>query len=345
MEDLTWVSLSRLKLGKLLLKGLLKTGAEICKSQPQQQMTKTEHIQFLFSFSIVPHNRRRQDNICKYSNGRVRLPYTNSSRSEWTWKSDIEISVVSTATALPESMLQHNRHSSQHFMVVRAARCHWRYLIRRIVVVNMADAGSFCRRIFTEYYTFLHLNRRYIVEVKPMVHSWHMYLIPDFLLKWICISKLKERDPNKLLLTELEFEDMLRMGTNKWEYGSILTSAHTKGDKEAPIGEREWQDQKWDSKRWKELARKPGNEWPHETSITAREGTDGTDEVWHEAISREAIENWFEGRADPPRILQTVIRLHKSQGFMQCSVNKFSVQRTTSKTMCNRHLGNITLSM
>ncbi|PWA50692.1 hypothetical protein CTI12_AA473160 [Artemisia annua] len=70
-------------------------------------------------------------------------------------------------SALPESMLQHNRHSSQHFMVVRAARCHWRYLIRRIVVVDMADAGSFCRRIFTKYYTFLHLNRRYTVEVKP----------------------------------------------------------------------------------------------------------------------------------------------------------------------------------
>ena len=74
------------------------------------------------------------------------------------------------------------------------------------------------------------------------------------------------------------------------------------------IGEMEFQ--KMVGRNW---LGNSGDDWPHETSITAREGTYGTDEVWHEAITREAIENWFEGGTDPPRMRQTVIRLHKSQ--------------------------------
>ncbi|PWA78667.1 zinc finger, RING/FYVE/PHD-type [Artemisia annua] len=56
-------------------------------------------------------------------------------------------------------------------------------------------------------------------------------------------------------------------------------------------------------RNWQES---PSNDWPQETSVTAGEGVHGTDEVWHEDGSREAIENWSEGPTDPPRMLHSV---------------------------------------
>lgn len=50
------------------------------------------------------------------------------------------------------------------------------------------------------------------------------------------------------------------------------------------------------------------NDWPQETLATDGEGVDmhGTDEVWHEDGSREAVENWSEPPSDPPRMMQSV---------------------------------------
>ncbi|MFS7957591.1 putative transcription factor C2H2 family [Helianthus anomalus] len=47
------------------------------------------------------------------------------------------------------------------------------------------------------------------------------------------------------------------------------------------------------------------NLWPQETSETDGDGAHmhGTDEVWHDDVSQEAIENWTEGPSDPPRML------------------------------------------
>lgn len=56
-------------------------------------------------------------------------------------------------------------------------------------------------------------------------------------------------------------------------------------------------------RNWQESS---GNDWPQETSVTAGEGAHGTDEVWHEDGSREAVENWSEGPTDPPRMLNSV---------------------------------------
>ncbi|KAJ9540099.1 hypothetical protein OSB04_026605 [Centaurea solstitialis] len=56
---------------------------------------------------------------------------------------------------------------------------------------------------------------------------------------------------------------------------------------------------------WQESS---GNDWPQETSATVGEGAHmhGSDEVWHEDGSREAVENWSEGPSDPPRMLHSV---------------------------------------
>ncbi|XP_024969130.1 uncharacterized protein LOC112508663 isoform X2 [Cynara cardunculus var. scolymus] len=58
-------------------------------------------------------------------------------------------------------------------------------------------------------------------------------------------------------------------------------------------------------RNWQENS---GTDWPQETSATGGEGAHmhGTNEVWHEDVSREAVENWSEGPSDPPRMLHSV---------------------------------------
>ncbi|KAK1409648.1 hypothetical protein QVD17_36177 [Tagetes erecta] len=58
-------------------------------------------------------------------------------------------------------------------------------------------------------------------------------------------------------------------------------------------------------RNWQENS---GNDWPQETSDNGGDGAHihGTDEVWHEDGSREAIENWPDGPSDPPRMLHSV---------------------------------------
>lgn len=58
-------------------------------------------------------------------------------------------------------------------------------------------------------------------------------------------------------------------------------------------------------RNWQENS---GNDWPQETSDAGGDGAHihGTDEVWHEDGSREAIENWPVGPSDPPRMLHSV---------------------------------------
>nr|XP_043634947.1 uncharacterized protein LOC122606047 [Erigeron canadensis] len=65
----------------------------------------------------------------------------------------------------------------------------------------------------------------------------------------------------------------------------------------------EWRDGSPEDVNWQESS---GNDWPQETSGNGGEGVHGTDEVWHEDGSREAIENWPEGPSDPPRMLHNV---------------------------------------
>nr|GEW52572.1 hypothetical protein [Tanacetum cinerariifolium] len=111
--------------------------------------------------------------------------------------------------------------------------------------------------------------------------------------------------------------------------GSLESVADVQStNQEANIDEREWQDQvvedereEWQQESYNEFndwrdgtpedvgrnwQENSGNDWPQETSVTAGEGAHGTDEVWHEDGSREAVENWSEGPTDPPRMLHSI---------------------------------------
>ncbi|KAI7749850.1 hypothetical protein M8C21_027515, partial [Ambrosia artemisiifolia] len=69
----------------------------------------------------------------------------------------------------------------------------------------------------------------------------------------------------------------------------------------------EWRDGNSEDvgRNWQENS---GNDWAHETSETGGDGAHvhGTDEVWHEDGSREAVENWPDEPSDPPRMLHSV---------------------------------------
>ncbi|KAM0023226.1 putative transcription factor C2H2 family [Helianthus debilis subsp. tardiflorus] len=69
----------------------------------------------------------------------------------------------------------------------------------------------------------------------------------------------------------------------------------------------EWRDGNSEDagRNWQENS---GNDWPQETLETGDDGAHmhGTDEVWHEDGSREAVENWPDGPSDPPRMPHSV---------------------------------------